>query len=90
MNPDLYSRNPRKVIFYGTSWCGDCRRSRRVFARIGTPYEEIDIDADKQAETFVRELNRGKRPVPTIVFPDGSFMAEPNDDALVTKLKDLQ
>lgn len=89
MNPDLYSRNPSKVIFYGTSRCGDCRRSRRVFAQIGTPYEEIDIDADKQAETFVRALNRGNRSVPTIVFPDGSLLVEPNDDALVIKLKDL-
>jgi mycoredoxin len=89
MNPDLYNRNPGKVILYGTSWCGDCRRSRRVFAQIGTPYEDVDIDADVQAEAFVKELNRGSRSVPTIVFPDGSVLVEPGDEELAAKLKSL-
>ena len=89
MNPDLYNRNPGKVILYGTSWCGDCRRSRRVFAQVNTIYEDIDIDSDPQAEAFVKELNRGNRPVPTIVFPDGSVMVEPDDYALAEKLKSL-
>jgi mycoredoxin len=89
MNPDLYNRNPSKVILYGTSWCGDCRRSRRVFSQVGTPYEDIDIDADQQAEIFVKELNRGNRAVPTIIFPDGVVMVEPGDSELAEKLKSL-
>ena len=89
MNSDLYSRNPSKVILYGVSWCGDCRRARRVFSEVGAPYEDIDVDADAQAEAFIKELNNGKRSVPTIVFPDGSVMVEPGDDDLATKLKNL-
>jgi mycoredoxin len=89
MNPDLYSRTPGKVILYGVSWCGDCRRARRVFARVGTPYEDIDIDADAQAEAFIKELNRGSRSVPTIVFPDGSVLVEPGDEELTSKLQSL-
>jgi mycoredoxin len=89
MNLELYSRNPAKIILYGVSWCGDCRRARRVFAEVGTPYEDIDVDGDDQAEAFIKELNNGKRSVPTIVFPDGSVMVEPGDDALRTRLKNL-
>lgn len=89
MTSDLYTRNPGTIVFYGTSWCGDCRRARRVFSQVGASYTEVDIDADEQAEAFVRELNRGNRSVPTIVFPDGSVLSEPDDDTLVEKLKGL-
>ena len=27
-----------------TSWCGDCRRAKKVFAALGVPYAEINID----------------------------------------------
>lgn len=89
MSSDLYSRSPSKVILYGVSWCGDCRRARRVFAQVGTPYEDIDVDADSQAEAFVKEINHGSRSVPTIVFPDGSILVEPGDDQLTSKLQSL-
>lgn len=89
MTSDLYTRNPGAIVFYGTSWCGDCRRARRVFSQVGTPYTEVDIDADEQAEAFVRELNRGNRSVPTIIFPDGSMLSEPDDEKLLEKLKSL-
>jgi mycoredoxin len=87
MNPDLYSRNPSKVTLYGVSWCGDCRRARRVFREADMPYEDIDVDADDQAEAFIIQLNNGKRSVPTIIFPDGSVMVEPSDEALTARLK---
>ena len=89
MSDDLYTRNPSKIILYGVSWCGDCRRARRVFSQVGTPYEDIDIDADTQAEAFVKDVNRGSRSVPTIIFPDGSVMVEPGSDELTAKLQSL-
>ncbi len=87
MNADLYSLTPEKIILYGVSWCGDCRRARRVFAEIGASYTDIDIDADEKAEAFVKQVNRGSRSVPTIIFPDGSILVEPGDDILTEKLK---
>jgi mycoredoxin len=89
MTTDLYTRNPSSIVFYGTSWCGDCRRAQRVFSQIGIPFTEVDIDADEQAEAFVKELNRGYRSVPTIVFPDGTVLIEPDDGKLLEKLKGL-
>lgn len=89
MSKDLYSRTPEQVVLYGVSWCGDCRRARRVLAQVGTPYLDVDIDADTQAEAFVKDVNRGSRSVPTIIFPDGSLMVEPGDDELRAKLQRL-
>jgi len=35
----------------------------------------------------VRKLNHGRMITPTIVFPDGSFLAEPGNAELARKLK---
>lgn len=83
---DLYTRTPSSIILYGTSWCGDCRRARRILAENKTSYQDIDIETDPRAAHFVEELNRGSRSVPTIVFPDGSLLVEPSNDALRQKL----
>ncbi|MCC6147600.1 MAG: hypothetical protein IT308_08545 [Anaerolineaceae bacterium] len=74
------------ILFYGTSWCGDCRRARRFFDERNIPYTWIDIDADREARKFVEETNNGFRSVPTIVFPDSSILVEPSTAELEKKL----
>lgn len=71
---------------YGTEWCGDCRRSKRLLESNGVPYRYIDVDEDDDARQLVMELNDGRRTVPTIVFADGTFLAEPSDAQLAAKL----
>ena len=75
-----------KIIMYGSDWCGDCRRARRFFDQNEIPYEWINVDRNKQAEAYVREVNGGNRSVPTIVFPDGDILVEPDEDELAYKL----
>lgn len=87
---DLYNQQPSQIILYGTSWCGDCRRARRIFAQLQVAYLDVDIDNDPQAEAFVKQLNRGNRSVPTIVFPDGTLMTEPDNARLSQKLTQYQ
>ena len=70
------------VIFYGVSWCWDCRRARNLLKKHNIHYEYINIDADKQAEEFVLKVNNGMRSVPTIVFPDGKILVEPSNSQL--------
>lgn len=65
------------IIMYGTSWCGDCARARHFFDEYGVAYEEIDVDANRDAAVVVRQINGGDRRVPTIIFPDGSVLVEP-------------
>jgi glutaredoxin-like protein len=74
------------IIMYSTGWCPDCKRAKRVLDEHHVPYLEIDIDQDAQAMAHVKRLNRGKRIIPTIVFPDGSLLVEPSNAELIVKL----
>lgn len=74
------------IVMYSTTWCGDCKRAKRVFAALGVPYTEIDIEQDPAAAEMVKKVNGGMSSVPTIVFPDGSVLVEPSNAALETKL----
>ena len=78
------------IKLYGTSWCGDCRRAKAVFAELQVPYMWIDIDQNPQAAVFVQQVNRGLRRVPTIIFPDGSILVEPDSERLRAKLRNFQ
>ena len=78
------------IKFYGTSWCGDCQRAKAVFAEMQVPYMWIDIDQSPQAAEFVKQVNRGLRRVPTIIFPDGSILVEPDSESLRAKLRNFQ
>jgi len=77
---------PQEILFYSTTWCGDCRRSKRVFAALDVPYTEIDIEQRPDAAEIVRQLNHGASSVPTIVFPDGAVLVEPSNATLEAKL----
>lgn len=74
------------ITIYGTSWCGGSRRAKQLFDENNIPYKWIDIDQDKAARAIVENLNNGFRSVPTIIFPDGSFLVEPSDSKLTEKL----
>jgi mycoredoxin len=76
----------KKIILYGTSWCGGSRRAKLVLERLGIPYQWVDIDQDEQAGRLVESLNGGFRSVPTLVWPDGSKLTEPSEDELKKKL----
>lgn len=74
------------IKLYGTTWCGGTRRARRMLDDNKIPYKWIDIDEDREARDFVEKTNNGFRSVPTIVFPDGSILVEPDDSVLAEKL----
>ena len=74
------------MIVYSTNWCADCRRSKRFLDAHGIEYRLIDIDGDRQAAAEVIRLNGGRRTIPTILFEDGSVLAEPTGRQLAEKL----
>lgn len=78
--------NQNEITFYTTKWCGDCRRSRKVFEAMGVSYQEIDIEKHPEAAKIVREINHGSQSIPTIIFPDGSVLVEPSNATLEQKL----
>lgn len=75
-----------EIIVYGTTWCGDSRRARRILDENQIPYLWVDIDNDSEGRKFVEQVNRGYRSVPTIVFPDGTILVEPSSSELKEKL----
>ncbi len=75
-----------EIVFYGTKWCFDCKRSRAYLDRMNVEYRYVDIDKDPDGRAFVQEVNKGSRSVPTIVFPDGEILVEPTDAELAGKL----
>lgn len=77
---------PKKIIMYGTSWCGDTRRARKFFEEEKIDYEWVDIDQNDNAADFVKSVANGYRSVPTIVFPDGTILVEPSTSQLREKL----
>jgi mycoredoxin len=77
---------PDGIVMYGTTWCGDTRRARRIFDENNIAYTWIDIDQDMEARKYVESVNRGYRSVPTIVFQDGSMLVEPSMSELRKKL----
>ncbi|MDO8673890.1 MAG: mycoredoxin [Dehalococcoidia bacterium] len=75
------------ITVYGTAWCGDCQRAKRVLDGKGVSYTWIDIGADPGAAAEVMRMNGGMRSVPTILFPDGSVLVEPSDSQLRAKIE---
>ncbi len=78
-----------KIIVYGTRWCRDSIRARKVLDESNINYEYIDINQNVEGERIVKQANHGKRSVPTIVFPDKSILTEPSNQELLAKLKTI-
>ena len=75
-----------KITVYGAHWCPDCRRSKQFLGEHQIPYNWVDVQQDKEAEQRVIEMNNGLRIIPTIVFEDGTAIAEPSNAELAQKL----
>ena len=78
-------KKEKKITVYATTWCGDCRFARRWLDSHGIEYDYINIEENEQASAYVAQINNGLRSVPTIIFPDGSILVEPDARQLVTK-----
>jgi thioredoxin reductase (NADPH) len=77
---------PSAITVYGAYWCPDCHRSKQFLGEHQIPYEWVDVEEDAEGERYVIAANDGKRRIPTIVFGDGSFLANPTNSALAAKL----
>ncbi len=70
------------IVFYGATWCGDCRRSKEYLDTRHIPFTYINIDDDPDAVELVKKVNHGLASIPTIIFPDGQVLVEPTDQEL--------
>jgi thioredoxin reductase (NADPH) len=74
------------LILYGAAWCPDCRRSKSFLAEQRVAYTYVDLEANPDERVTVERYNDGRMIIPTIVFPDGSHVAEPSNEELAERL----
>ena len=72
-------RDDDGITMLGTTWCGDCVRSRAYLDARSIHYAFIDVDLDADALARCQALNSGIRRVPTILLPSGEVLVEPSD-----------
>jgi mycoredoxin len=73
------------ITLFGADWCSDCRRSKALLDAEHIDYRWIDVDADETAAAKALAIS-GRTTIPVVVFPDGSHLVEPSDEALRAKL----
>jgi glutaredoxin len=60
----------RKIVLYGTSWCGVCKRARGYLIARGLPFEDLDIEKNFRAAAELANKERASgfrhRGVPVI------------------------
>lgn len=76
----------KQIVMYGTRYCPDCARAKQVFSKLNAKYEWIDIEQSREAVAYVQKVNKGYKSVPTIIFPDGSILVEPDNAELEKKI----
>jgi thioredoxin reductase (NADPH) len=70
----------------GTQWSLPCHEAKEFFARYQVPYQFLDIEKDAKARLLVEGALNGEVKIPTIFFPDGSFLAQPTARQLAEKI----
>jgi mycoredoxin len=82
---DLYTIAPTQIVMYTTAYCSDCMRAKKFFEANSIPHLRVGLEENAEATNFVININNGYKSVPTIVFPDGSVLVEPDWEELKAK-----
>jgi len=77
-----------RIQMYGADWCGDCIRSKRQLTELGVDFDYLDVEHDDSLKNAAIAI-AGVQSIPVVVFPDGTFMVEPSNPAMLEKLREL-
>jgi thioredoxin reductase (NADPH) len=70
----------------GTQWSQPCHEAKEFFARYQVPYQFLDVEKDAKARLLVEGALNGTVKIPTVFFPDGSFLVQPTPRQLAEKI----
>jgi thioredoxin reductase (NADPH) len=70
----------------GTLWSASSHDVKEFLARSQIPYQWLDIERDSQARELVESSSEGRPRLPTVFFPDGSVMVDPDLRSLADKV----
>ena len=82
--------NPRfvegEVRIIGHRWSPRVHELKTFFARSRVPYQWLDIERDDEALAVAERAVPGIKQFPVVLFPDGSFLVEPDVRTVAEKL----
>ena len=61
---EIFSQD-EKVVMYGTTWCGYCKKARKYFSANGIRYKEYDIEHSEKGKRDYKKL--GAKGIPVIL-----------------------
>jgi thioredoxin reductase (NADPH) len=70
----------------GTRWSASSHNVKEFLARSQIPYQWLDIEKDAQARELVETTSDGRPRLPTLFFPDGSVLVDPDLRTLADKV----
>lgn len=74
------------IRIVGTQWSLSSHDAKEFFARYQVPYQFLDLEKDAKARLLVEGALNGQIKIPTVFFPDGSFLVEPTPRQLAEKI----
>ena len=79
----------RQLTLYGWLWCSHCHEAAWLLHQHGVVYEpKLMEQGTREGKRHAGEVYRiaGRIAGPTIVFPDGRWLQEPDENKLLDKL----
>jgi glutaredoxin 3 len=67
-----------KVVIYTTPYCGYCVQAKRLLAKKGVVYEEIDVSRSSELRRTMIQNSGGRMTVPQI-FVNGTHVGDCDD-----------
>jgi thioredoxin reductase (NADPH) len=70
----------------GTLWSASSHNVKEFLARSQIPYQWLDIERDSEARELVESTSEDRPRLPTVFFPDGSVLVDPDLRTLADKV----
>ena len=70
----------------GTLWSASSHNVKEFLARSQIPYQWLDIEKDGEAKELVESTSEGRPRLPTLFFPDGTTLVDPDLRTLAGKV----
>ncbi len=80
----------QKYIFYREvidhRWSPRRHEIGDFLARNQVPYQWLDVEASKEATHLLEQLGLGRKKLPVVIFPDGSYLVNPDVHQIAEKI----
>jgi thioredoxin reductase (NADPH) len=70
----------------GALWSASSHHVKEFLARSQVPYQWLDIERDDEARALVESTSGGRPQIPTVFFPDGTTLVDPDLSTLADRV----